>query len=148
MSAPTSGPCVFCGEETSNRIEGGGRGSSGWYAWTCEDEEACSRRRELERRGREMTLWLLRPRAPFGHDPWDPPADCVFGLVVRSWSEENARFMAQGVAGAESRPGGREVEPVWLNPRLTTCIELESEGERQVIIIDRRVAQWHGRDAS
>jgi hypothetical protein len=75
-----------------------------------------------------VTLWLLRPVE--GLDPWaNCPWDCLHGVVVRAPSEAHARNLATTERGDEgSGP--------WLDPSLTTCVELLPEGADGVILAD------------
>lgn len=76
-------------------------------------------------------LWLLQSIpaevAKARVDPWDPPYDCMFGVVVRAGSEQEARQLASGVAQDEGRWP-------WLASELTSCIELSPDGEDAVIL--------------
>ena len=81
-----------------------------------------------------MKLWLLRPKKEFPEgyqDPWLPWYDKVFGFVIRAETEENARKIADKNAMAENDP----LHP-WLDPLLSDCIELTSEGEEELILQD------------
>jgi hypothetical protein len=93
-------------------------------------------------------LWLLHPRPDVLSrpvHPWTPQWDKVLGLVVRAQDEAEARAFAQAQAGHEGagiyRGLGAEEEglamDVWLDPKWTTCVELEASGPAGVILIDR-----------
>jgi hypothetical protein len=65
-------------------------------------------------------LYLLSSKEPIGWDQSD-------SFVVRAKSEEEARLLASGSAGAE----GKER---WLNPSRSSCEILSSEGASGIII--------------
>ena len=69
-----------------------------------------------------MKLWELRPAGT-------PAPDTVIGFVVRAETETAARMLAREEAGAE---GGF----VWLDDKLSTCVELLAEGDAGVIVAD------------
>ena len=74
--------------------------------------------------------------------------DKVFGVVVRAPCEGEARTLAQGQAGSEGLGiyvplgcSGEEIaDDVWLDPSLTACEPLDSDGPAGVILVDRRAA--------
>ena len=91
-----------------------------------------------------MKLWLLKAKSdiefnlvrgsiPEVHswrwNPWDQNYGCNQGIVVRAETENDAREIAD-------MNQGRETMNPWLNPKFTTCEELTSEGEPDVILID------------
>lgn len=87
-----------------------------------------------------MKLWLLSRRD--GDDrPGDSAAvqfwadydwDTAYGFVVRAETEAEARLLADAARRAQgSSPGEGEA---WLNPDLTTCEELSTEGAAGVVI--------------
>jgi len=86
-----------------------------------------------------MKLWLLRPNES-NHSPWEPWYDKAFGFVVRAETEERAREIANENGGNEIgkisnhvyRTGG---DP-WLDPILSSCIELNADGDERMIIRD------------
>ena len=89
-----------------------------------------------------MKVWLLRPvghpSAYFG--PWVPWYDKCFGMVVRAADEDFARTLAHEEAheegheeGHDENIGGRRP---WLDPALSTCVELTGEGDACVVIRD------------
>ena len=81
-----------------------------------------------------MKLWLLRPAeniAPKNH-PWNPWYDKAFGFVVRAEDEKQARKMVQGSSGMEVTS---TVNP-WTNSKYSTCVELTTDGQPEVIITD------------
>ena len=87
-----------------------------------------------------MKLYLLRPMAD---DPaWDPWYDKAFGFVVRAKDETEARQLAQEESGDEawkynfgSEPWRKPLDS-WLSSDHSTCVELTSTGEAEVIIRD------------
>ena len=82
-----------------------------------------------------MRLWLLRPceLLPDQYSPWSPWYDKNFGYVIRAETEARARQMAQDNAADE---GGS----AWIDPRYSSCVELTSDGDEAVIIIDHAAA--------
>lgn len=81
-----------------------------------------------------MKLWILKARdeeLPAEDNPWEPRSDKNFGLVVRAESETRARQLAQKNAADESRGAP------WLDAKYSTCVELTSNGDEEVILIDR-----------
>jgi hypothetical protein len=90
-----------------------------------------------------MKLWLLRPiRRADGRwpEPWEPWYDKVFGFVVRATDETQARLMASEKAGEEAFSSDEaedeaKINP-WLEPTLSRCKELTSEGEPGIVIRD------------
>lgn len=90
-----------------------------------------------------MKLWVLRPVAGLekDNDPWEPWYKKAFGFVVRAETEEEARSMADADGGAENYSGigtSKEYEIVgpWLDSRYSTCEELTTEGEAEVVMRD------------
>ena len=71
-----------------------------------------------------MKLWLLKRKFEDRH-PWDT----VNGFVVRATSSQQARRLA-----AEQKLD--EGSNVWLDPKLSTCRVLKSEGTPTVILRD------------
>jgi organic radical activating enzyme len=93
----------------------------------------------------KMKLWLLQPKDNLPDDnPWEPWYDKAFGFVIRAETEMKARKIANKNGGTETgkisykvyRTGG---DP-WLDPELSTCIELTPDGKEQLIISDIREA--------
>ena len=76
-----------------------------------------------------MKLYLLRPVKA-----WKPWYDSAFGFVVRAENEEDARRLCASEQGDEAG-WGREKRP-WEDPDLTTCVELTTDGQPEVIIRD------------
>lgn len=58
-----------------------------------------------------------------------PLPDTVIGFVVRADTELSARRFASEECGAE---GGF----VWLDPALSTCVELTADGDAGVVMAD------------
>jgi hypothetical protein len=99
----------------------------------------------------QMRLWLLQPGPEVLRErvnPWQPPYDKTFGVVVRARDEPQARPLAQAVAGHEGvgvfRRLGIQVEriasDVWLSPAWTRCNELTPDGLQKVILRDYRAS--------
>lgn len=84
-----------------------------------------------------MKLWLLRAREdlPPENDPWEPWYDKAFGFVVQAKDEEAARRLADIDAGDENGSLRAEGHP-WLDPGLSTCVELRVEGEEEYVIME------------
>lgn len=81
-----------------------------------------------------MKLWILRPRRfdIMENNPWDPWYDRTFGFVIRAETEGKAREIAHDNGGMENYYG---VVP-WRDPNLSTCEELTTDGETELIIKD------------
>ena len=86
-----------------------------------------------------MKLWILRPVKGLTDDtnPWKPWYDKAFGFVIRAETEREARNLIVGdmntVCDGEAGDEGR---PAWLNPELSTCNELLTDGEPSIILKD------------
>lgn len=94
-----------------------------------------------------MTLWILRPveDLPHGDNPWDPWYDKAFGFVVRAESERQARMIADEQACDENRGEFMEsriaaTKNPWLDPKYSTCVPLDADGEAGVVLSDIRSA--------
>jgi hypothetical protein len=89
-----------------------------------------------------MKLWLLRPMPGLTDDnPWDPWYDKAFGFIVRAETEEQARAFAHDRAGDENRGEFLEekianTKEPWKNAKYSSCIELTSDGDAEVIMKD------------
>jgi hypothetical protein len=70
-----------------------------------------------------MRLWLLRRLSR------EPKYDVNDGFVIRAWSEDQARQLAD-------RERADEGEGVWLSAARSSCEPLEQGGEPGVILID------------
>ena len=87
-----------------------------------------------------MKLWLLRPvgfsegdgfwKFPTVDNPWNPWYDKAFGFVIRAGTEDEARKLADGEAGDENH------DRPWLDPNLSVCEELTSDGPVEIVIRD------------
>ena len=94
-----------------------------------------------------MKLWLLEAKAnlPTDDNPWEPWYDKSFGFVVRVETEAEAREIAHENAGDEnrgeflSRETAKTKQP-WKNREYSTCVELTSEGDRGLVLMDFRAA--------
>jgi hypothetical protein len=80
-----------------------------------------------------MTLWHLQPiptrtGAP---DPWNRWYDTTSGFVIRAESEQEARAMTEGDAGCELE--NNNGKNPWLDPSLTSCVELTLDGKPTVV---------------
>ena len=94
-----------------------------------------------------MKLWLLKPAENLtqGDNPWEPWFDKIFGFVIRSDIEGKARQLAHQNAGCENDNEflGAKVSNTttpWLDPKYSTCRELNQDGESEVILVDERTA--------
>ena len=74
-----------------------------------------------------MKLWLLKP-IDESSGPWKQWYDKVFGFVVRADDEADAREFASLEAGDENPAPGRPDGSPWLDPSLTSCVELRARG--------------------
>lgn len=79
-----------------------------------------------------MKLWLLTAIETDG-GPWDPWYDKAFGMAVLAEDESHARLLAADECGDE---GTR----AWLNAKHSTCVELLTEGDARVVLVDFRSA--------
>jgi len=70
---------------------------------------------------------------------WKPWYNCNFTIIMRAKNELRARLLAEDCGGAETceydaddtrGPG------CWLNPLLTSCVELKVTGDEEVICVD------------
>ena len=102
-----------------------------------------------------MKLWLLEAKAnlPTDDNPWEPWYDKSFGFVVRAETEAEARKIAHENAFAGylprlgdenrgeflSRETAKTKQP-WKNREYSTCVELTSEGDRGLVLMDFRAA--------
>ena len=68
-----------------------------------------------------MKLWVLGLAE--GEGGWD----CAYGFVVRAKDEAHARKLASEQAGDEGADA-------WLLPSRSTCEELTTRGEQEVIL--------------
>ncbi len=77
-----------------------------------------------------MRLWLLEqwPATPGGHTLY-AEYDCAYGFVVRAETVAQARVLASTKAGDEGAA-------CWLNPGLSSCVELKPEGEPGIVLRD------------
>jgi hypothetical protein len=77
-----------------------------------------------------VKLWILQPVENLtDRNPWRSPYDKAFGFVVRARNEAEARMIASQDPGDEG-PGA------WKDPELSTCREIPSRGEAQMIMRD------------
>ena len=85
-----------------------------------------------------MKLYLLKPVEDIliVDNPWGAWFDRCFGFVVRAENEQEARKIATKNSGDEKF----ENKNCWLDPFLSNCTELTSEGEKGLIIRDHRGA--------
>jgi hypothetical protein len=83
-----------------------------------------------------VKLWLLRPIDEVS-GPWKPWYDKAFGFVIRAETEMTARERTIGMTGDEAR---QHKSNPWLDPKLTSCIELSTDGACEVIIRDFQAA--------
>lgn len=84
-----------------------------------------------------MKLWILERRKdlPAIDNPWRRLVDVNLSVIVRAYTEGQARNLAQDSAGAESGPGCNRHE-VWLDNTYTTCKELTTDGEAEVVLVN------------
>lgn len=78
-----------------------------------------------------MNLYLLEPVKD-----WKPWCNKCFGMVIRAKNETVARELAELNGGDEIQD---EIEP-WLNPKQTTCVQIITSGEEEVILRNYRDA--------
>ena len=87
-----------------------------------------------------MKLWIIRP-IDSSTGPWDPWYDKCFGCVIAAETEEQARTLVE--PGDEvrchirlQRHSGKDTLNTWLDPSLSTCVELEPGTEPRCIMQD------------
>jgi len=78
-------------------------------------------------------LWILQP-VDDGADPWLSFHNCMFEFVVRAMNEEEARTQAAKQAGDEG-------PDAWFSSRLSSCVELKSDGRSEVVLAAYNRAQ-------
>ena len=97
-----------------------------------------------------MKLWILKARTDLSEqdNPWNPWYDKAFGFVVRAETAEQARQLVMTNEQQDedgrylsawfevSTDGG--IPDAWLSERYSTCVELTTEGERAVLLLDLR----------
>jgi hypothetical protein len=76
-----------------------------------------------------MKLWLLRP-IDQSVLPWSPWRGKVLGFVICAPDEQSARSLAA------TDPGDEESE-AWLDPTISSCIELVPSPSKAVIMRDQ-----------
>lgn len=80
-----------------------------------------------------------------GDNPWNPWYDRAFGFVIRAESEEAARKIAHEHAGDENRGEflrakiANTTSP-WLDPKYSSCEELNADGEPEMVLRDFHAA--------
>ena len=82
-----------------------------------------------------MKLWLLRPIEDYG-GAWRPWYDKCFGAVVAAETETGARSLIEPGDEDSSKDNWKSPEEQfnpWLDPTLSTCVELESTEAGQII---------------
>ncbi len=89
-----------------------------------------------------MKLFLLKPIFDMDNgttNPWCPWYDKVHGFVIRAKDEQQARQIATENGRAEIAEYSTEGRvDAWLNPKLSTCVELSRKGEAEILIMDSR----------
>jgi hypothetical protein len=81
-----------------------------------------------------MKLFLLRPADNLPKkNPWETPYDKSSGFVIRAKTKAEAREIANRNAGGENQ---ESIKNVWLNPKWSTCKELTTEGDAELIMED------------
>ena len=60
--------------------------------------------------------------------PWHPWYDKIFGFVICASTQSEARAMAAAKCGAEGAA-------VWLDPRMTTCTNIDNMRDETRIIM-------------
>ena len=80
-----------------------------------------------------MKLWLLKPIKVYPElsegGPWTPWYDKAFGFVIRAATEKSARNKA-------AKDCGDEGKQAWLDPQLSSCIELTPKGAAGIVLKD------------
>lgn len=80
-----------------------------------------------------MKIWILRPINPLG-GPWKPWYDKAFGFVIGAETEQEARAIAQKKGGNEC--GHDKSIQAWIDPSLSSCIEMTEPHQPGVILRD------------
>lgn len=81
-----------------------------------------------------MKLYLLQATAK-GHKQLG--YDCAHGFVVRAKGPKSARKLISLAAINHTGEGpGDEGAEFWLDAKLSSCTELKSEGEEEIILSD------------
>lgn len=94
-----------------------------------------------------LKLWLLQPEARFketmGEDtdenhwnPWSFIHGSTMKVLVRAYTEEDAREYAQREAGLEQDRAPEGIQ-VWLSPQYTSCVEVTKYGRIGVVMCDK-----------
>jgi hypothetical protein len=87
-----------------------------------------------------MKLWVLKGNLKENKaltgiaDPWYGMYDKAYGFVVRAETESKARMIAHKNGGGENKHI-KNVNP-WLDRSLSSCKELTTEGDSEMIIQD------------
>lgn len=74
-----------------------------------------------------MKLWKLESNRD--RPEWSWPYDKKHGYVIRAASEREARKMASTHASDEG-------SAVWRDPESTTCVQIDIDGDPEVLMID------------
>lgn len=87
-----------------------------------------------------MKLWILDP-IDSNFEAWEPWYDKSFQHVVRAETETEARELANNAGGDETGPISGKVyrtggDP-WLDPKQSTCVEIPTEGDAEVLSSSR-----------
>jgi hypothetical protein len=97
--------------------------------------------------GKLLKLWMLEPEARFKEtmdedsdenkwNPWNWAGGCAVKLLIRAYTEEDARAFAQQAAGDEQDHAPEGVQ-VWLSPQYTSCVEVMKYGTLGVVLRQR-----------
>lgn len=93
-----------------------------------------------------MKFWILRPREDLpqvedvSKNPWEPWYDKTFGFIIRADTETEARHLAQTSSHAGDEVGWpsrtENSLPAWTDPKYSTCVVLDVEGDPGVVMTD------------
>lgn len=95
-----------------------------------------------------LKLWLLTPQARYaetaGRDspdnawnPWNRPSGMTKKVLVRAYTEEEAREYAQAQAGLEQRADLTQLDvQIWKSEQYTLCTEVMKYGRIGAIMIE------------
>jgi len=80
-------------------------------------------------------LWILEPRHDLAEDdnPWEPFFDRCFGIVVEAGDEQAARAIGHASCVGTDETILRD-RRVFLDPKYTTCVELNPSGQERLIM--------------
>jgi hypothetical protein len=88
-------------------------------------------RAELKDEGEMNKLWILDRVTPQPLPQGWRRYDCVYGVVVRARTEDEARSYAANASGDEGKD-------TWMDPTRATCFQIPQDGDSGVLLRDYR----------